>query len=99
MTSRFVIRRLDRKGNFEFWTDAPGLDVLSLSETASDRVYRLGNTGFLRRVSVADIDALLAGDPVHELGDRPDLEDAIREHIDDGGDQFPKLRVAGTRRQ
>lgn len=97
--ARFVIRWIDRKGNFEFWTDAPGLDVLSLSETASDRVYRLGNTGYLRRVSPADMDALLAGDHIHELGDSPDLEDAIREHIDVDGEQFPKLRVAGTRRQ
>lgn len=86
--TRVIIRTIDFTGLQEVWTDLPDVEVFSINEhIPRDRVYRLGPS--VRRVTPAEIDALLGNSRVGELGDMPGAEAAVGRLLD-GEPEPPK---------
>lgn len=57
-------------------TDAPDLSVFNIDERyPNDRVYLMGHG--VKRVSPEEFDALV-GDTIHQYGDKPIVEQAVR---------------------
>lgn len=76
-----------------FVTDSPDLVVYSVDDNApDDRVYLAGPS--VGRVSIAEFDALIAGE-VHQLGDKPIVEQAVVAMLARGDDGKPQLSVVG----
>jgi len=67
------------------------VEVFSVDELyPNDRVYRMGPG--VKRVSSIEFDVLVAG-PVHEAGDKPIVEQAIRAKLAAGPSGKPNLSI------
>lgn len=72
---RFALR-FTTDGNFELYTDADNLEVLSIDDNAPhDRVCEFSP---INRLTPVEFDTLIGTDPIQRLGDKRAIEHAAR---------------------
>lgn len=73
-----IVLRFNQPGDVpEIWTDAPDIEVLTISEfVPEDRVYKLGPA--IARVTPDELDKLIGASRVGRLGDMPGAEAKVR---------------------
>lgn len=85
-----VAVHFDEHGNADYLSDGGEVDLLIIDERCPrDRVYLHGS----HPAKDGDIDALIGSDNIGRLGDMPEVENAVRAHMD--GQPLPPISPKG----